>query len=273
MLLQHKKCTDLQQLHLAEHAFVIPNPWDVGSAKLLQGSGFKALATTSSALAYTMGKCDGEVTLEEKLSHCRLLAANTNIPINADFEDGFADSPEQMVIHIKRLVETGVAGCSIEDFSRTSHSIFDFEQSVERIQAAAEYISSLSSPFQLTARAENLLHGITDLENTVKRLKAYEKAGAHVLYAPGICSLTDLRLVTNELNSPFNVLAPFIKNASVHDFEQAGAQRISLGGALNWSVVTPLINAANEILNKGTFDWTSGMTPSGQVNEILKRSK
>jgi len=268
---QKQKCDVLKKLHLNKQPFIIPNPWDVGSAKLLQGLGFKALATTSSALAYTLGKNDGEVTLEEKLIHCSLLAKNTDVPINADFENGFADSPEMVVHNIKQLINTGIAGCSIEDYSRDTLSIYDFALSVERIQAACGLISELDFPFQLTARAENLLHGIEDLDDTITRLQAYEKAGAHVLYAPGISSLKQLKQVTNELKNPFNVLAPFIKDASLEELAEAGAQRVSVGGALNWSVLTPLINAGEEMLNKGTFNWTSKITPSNQVNEILNQ--
>ncbi len=266
---QKLKCEQFARLHQQDGAFIIPNPWDLGSAKLLQGLGFKALATTSSGLAYTFGRMDGEVTLEEKLNHCYQLAKNTTVPINADFENGFADDPETIVKHVMKLVETGIAGCSIEDFSRDSHRIYDFNQSVDRIQAVAEAVATLNIQFQLTARAENFLHGIIDLEDTIKRLQAYEAAGADVLYAPGIFSLDQLNQVTAEVNTPINVLAPLIPGVKVDELVDAGAKRISIGGALNWAAVNPVLKAANEMLTKGTFNWTSGMADSEKVKQIL----
>ena len=235
----------------------------------MQGLGFKALATSSSALAYTLGKTDGNVTLEEKLDHCHNLAHNVDIPINADFENGFADDPEEMIRNLQRVIDTGVAGCSIEDFSRKTQKIYDFDLAVERIQAAVEIIAKLDMPFQLTARAENLLHSINNLDDTLNRLKAFQTAGANVLYAPGINSLDKLQLFTSELSSPFNALAPFFENATVSDIENAGAKRISVGGALNWHVVSPLIIAGKEILSQGTFNWTKEMVSSVSVKRLF----
>lgn len=268
---QKLKCEEFASLHRQDSAFIIPNPWDLGSAKLLQGFGFKALATTSSGLAYTFGRMDGEVTLEEKLNHCFQLAANTRVPINADFENGFADDPETIVKHVFKLAETGIAGCSIEDFSRESHSIYDFNLSVERIQAVVEAVATLNIPFQLTARAENFLHEIIDLEDTIKRLKAYEAVGADVLYAPGIFSLDQLKQIATEITAPINVLAPLVPGANLDELADAGAKRISIGGALNSAAVNPVLKAAKEMLNKGSFNWTSGMADSEEVKQILAR--
>ncbi len=269
MVSQESKCKTFVSLHQQSGAFLLPNPWDIGSAKTLQGLGFKALATTSSGLAYTLGKEDGKITLEETLQHCTELAANTNVPVNADFENGFSDSPESIANNILKVVNTGVAGCSIEDFNRDSHRIYDFNLSVERIQAAAEALAVLDIPFLLTARAENLFHGINDLDDTINRLKAFEAAGANVLYAPGICSLEQLEQITTELSQPFNVLASFIPRASVNDFTRAGAKRISTGGALNWAAVTPVLNAGKEMLEQGTFSWITEMATPGEVNKLL----
>ena len=269
MINQKSKCYEFARLHQQAGAFVIPNPWDTGSARLLQGFGFKALATTSAGLAYTLGRADGEVTLEEKLNHCSTLAANTTVPINADFENGFADDPESAASNVLKAASTGIAGCSIEDFSRDAHSLYDFNVSVERVQAAVEAVATLDMPFLLTARAENLLRGVNDLENTIKRLKAFEAVGAHVLYAPGIRSLDQLKQVTAELSAPFNVLAPFIQGASVDDFADAGAKRVSIGGALNWAAVNPVLKAGKEMLEQGTFNWTAEMAPSGEVKRLL----
>ncbi len=268
---QTEKCEELARLHRQDHAFIIANPWDIGSAKLLQGLGFKALATTSAGLAYTLGRVDGEVTLQDKLAHCSALAMHTNIPISADFENGFAHVPKSVADNILQLVETGVAGCSIEDYDPDKNVIYDFNFSVERIQAAAEAVASLDMPFQLTARAENLLRGVDNLDDTIKRLQAYEAAGANVLYAPGINSLTQLKEVTRQLETPFNALAPLIKDASVADLYSAGAVRISVGGALNWAAVNPVLMAGTEMLEDGSFDWVSEMAPSGVVNGFLTR--
>ncbi len=265
---QKDKCLQFSLLH-REEPFLIPNPWDTGSARILQGLGFKALATTSSGLAYTLGRNDGEVTLEEKLAHCAALAANTDIPINADFEDGFSDKTQIAVENVHRLIETGVAGCSIEDFDRDKKVLYEFERAVERIQAVVEVVASLDMPFQLTARAENLLRGKNDIDDTIKRLQAYSAAGANVLYAPGINSLEQLKLVTGEVDKPFNVLAPFLATASVSEMMEAGAQRISVGGALNWVTVNPLIQAGREMLENGTFNWMGSMASGAEINKLM----
>ena len=266
---QLDKCKAFSLLHQQDQAFVIPNPWDVGSARLLQGLGFKALATTSAGLAFTLGRLDGNVTLEETLTHCTELAESTNIPISADFENGFSDDPEMVAKNLLALVETGVAGCSIEDFCTDKGTLYSFNLAVERVQAAAEVIANLELPFQLTARAENLFQGVNDLEDTIKRLKAFESVGANVLYAPGITSLILLTEVTNQLQAPFNVLAPFIKGASVEEFSDAGATRISVGGALCFAAVNPILKAGNEMLLQGTFDWMNEVAPRNSVNELL----
>ncbi|PCJ22942.1 MAG: 2-methylisocitrate lyase [SAR86 cluster bacterium] len=268
---QLQKCQAFAELHNSKTAWIIPNPWDVGSAKLLEGLGFKALATTSSGFAYTLGRADGEVTLEEKLQHCQSIAAATTIPVNADFENGFAEDTATMVANIKRLAETGVAGFSIEDYSRDNHVIYDFSHAVERIQASGEAIKETGLPIQLTARAENLLRGVDDLEDTIKRLQAFEEAGADVLYAPGIKSLSDLRIVTAELNKPFNVLASLFSDTTVEQFSEAGAVRISVGGALNYTAINPLIIAGTEMLQKGSFEWLQHMAKGAQVKQLLSR--
>jgi len=266
---QAEKCEAFALLHQQDKAFVIPNPWDSGSAKLLQGLGYKALATTSAGLAYSLGRLDGNVTLGETLTHCTALAGCTNIPISVDFENGYSDYPETVAKNVLALVETGVAGCSIEDFSAAKGNIYGFNLAVERVQAAAEVVAKLELPFQLTARAENLFRGVDDLEDTIKRLKAFESVGANVLYAPGITSLAQLSEVTSELQAPFNVLAPFIKGASVEALSKAGATRISVGGALCFAAVNPILKAGNEMLLQGTFEWMNEVAPRNCVNELL----
>ena len=246
MTTQREKCERFHALHTQQDAFIIPNPWDAGSAKILQSLGFRALATTSSGFAYTLGRTDGQPTLEDKLAHCESLANATDIPINADFEDGYADDPESVAANLQRLAETGVAGCSIEDFSRRTRTLFSQNQAVERIHAAAEAVRSLNMPFQLTARAENLLRGVDDLEDTIARLHAYRAAGADVLYAPGIRSLEDLRAVTQELEAPFNVLGALMPDA-------------------------PLLEASREMLEHGTFGWVRQIASGAEVSKLLVR--
>jgi 2-methylisocitrate lyase-like PEP mutase family enzyme len=269
MATQHEKCEAFRKLHSQPQAFIIPNPWDAGSARILESLGFSALATTSAGFAYTLARSDGKPTLDEKIAHCAALAQATDIPINADFEDGYADDPREVAANLRRLATTGVAGCSIEDFSRSSRSLFSFEQSVERVQAAAEAVRSLGLPFQLTARAENLLRGVNDLDDTIRRLQAYQTAGADVLYAPGIRSLEDLKTVTAALERPFNVLAPLMPGATLADFAAAGARRISLGAALTWATVKPLLDASREMLDSGTFSWLGNSASGAEIKKLL----
>ena len=247
----------------------IPNPWDVGSARLLEGLGFQALATTSAGFALGAGKVDGDISLEEKLAHCEAMAAVTGVPINVDFENGFADQPEQVAINVVRIAETGVAGCSIEDFSRDGKYIYDAELARERVQAAAEAIATLDMPFQLTARAENLLRNVPDLGDTVRRLKLYEAAGADVLYAPGIKSLGDLQSVTSSLERPFNALAASIPGATLKEFADAGAQRVSVGSSLALHSIQALINASDEMLTQGSFGWFGDLASLSEVSNLF----
>jgi len=266
---QRAKCEAFAELHRASKAWIIPNPWDAGSAKLLQGMGFKALATTSSGLAFTLARADGEVSLAEKLRHCESLCAATNIPLSADFENGYAEELPAMQENIRRLADTGVAGFSIEDYSRDRHRLYGFAEAVERVQLAAETIAEIGLPLVLTARAENLLRGVDDLEDTIERLRAFSAAGADVLYAPGIKSYAQLRQLTAAIDKPFNVLASFIPNATVSDFEESGATRISLGGALSQAALNPLLHAATEMTERGSFEWLRERADGGLINRLL----
>ena len=259
MVTQAQKCATFRALHDRPGAFVIPNPWDVGSARLLQGLGFEALATTSAGFAHTLGRLDGRTTLEEQLAHFRDLATATDIPINADFENAFADDPAAAAANVRRAAETGIAGCSIEDFSRDrAHPIYEFALAVERVQAAVEATRSLGFPFLLTARAENFLHGRRDLDDTIRRLQAFEAAGADVLYAPGLTTLDEVRRVTREVGKPVNVLVTMIRGATVADLAAAGAKRLSLGSSLAHTAIGALLRAGREMQERGTFDWTQG---------------
>ena len=263
------KCHRFAALHSEPQAFIIANPWDVGSARLLQGLGFKALATTSSGFAYTLGKADGEPTLEEKLEHCRAIAAATDIPLSADFEDGFAADPNGVARNVAALIATGTAGCSIEDFDRTDKSLYELPAAVERLTAAIEVAANLDFPFTITARAEHLLRAGRDLDQVITRLQAYGAAGADVLYAPGVTSLDDLRTITSELDKPFNMLGVTIPGATLAEFQAAGAQRVSIGGALTYAAARPVIEFGEAMINEGSFDWTAQRASGRRISELF----
>ncbi len=268
---QAEKCQAFTDLHYQQDAFIIANPWDAGSARLLEGFGFKALATSSSGFAFALGKADGEPTLEEKLAHCRSVTAVTDIPVSADFEDGYAAAPEAVAKNVAAMVETGVAGCSIEDFNRESQEMYEPGLAIERIAAAAEVTKALDFPFVLTARAEHLLRGAGDLEIVIERLQAYEAAGADVLFAPGIRSLEDLQTVTAAVGKPFNMLGVTIPGASLADFQAAGAQRISIGGSLPFVGAAPILASCEEMMTEGTFTWIQKMAPYSEVMGRMQR--
>ncbi len=256
MITQTEKAKAFKALHEREGAFVIPNPWDLGSARILAGLGFEALATTSGGFAYSLGRLDGEVAVDEAIEHCRQLCQAIDLPVSADLENCFADEPEKAAATILRAAQAGVVGGSIEDYTgKSSNPIYEFDLAVERVQAAVEAARSLDFPFTLTARAENLLHGKNDLDDTIRRLQAFEAAGADVLYAPALKTIEEVRLVTGALNNPFNVLAPFVKDATVAQLAGAGAKRISVGGALARAALTILIRAGEEMQNLGSFKW------------------
>lgn len=270
MVTQLEKAERFRALHIRAGGFVIPNPWDAGSARLLEGLGFEALATTSSGFAQSLGRLDGSLTLEEKLAHCRALAGVTDIPISADLENGFADKPETAANAVKLAAEAGVVGASIEDYSGSG--IYDFDLAVERVQAAVKVARSLDFPFTLTARAENLLRGRNDLDDTIRRLQAYADAGADVLYAPGLKTLDEVRKVSQAVDKPLNVLAPFIEDVTVAELTAAGAQRISIGGALSGVAIGTILKAGREMLDSGTFGWLAGMAANADIETMLGRS-
>lgn len=260
-----------RDLHARERVFVIPNPWDAGSARLLEALGFEALATTSSGFAYSLGRWDGQVSLEEKLEHCRALTAATTLPVSADLENGFDHDPKGVADAIRRVAETGIVGASIEDWSNDdSIGIYELELAVERIAAAAETARGLDFSFTLTARAENLLRGRPDLDDTIARLVAYEAAGADVVYAPALKTLDEVRAVTSAVTRPVNVLCSMIPGATLAELDAAGARRVSVGGAMAWAAVAPVLDAANEMLERGTFGWLRNAVPSARLEEILE---
>jgi 2-methylisocitrate lyase-like PEP mutase family enzyme len=267
---QRERAERFRALHERGGAFVIPNPWDAGSARLLAGLGFEALATTSSGFANSLGRLDGRVTLDESVEHCRLLCAATDLPVSADLENCFADDPAEAAANVLRAARAGVVGGSIEDYTGDpSNPFYEFNLAVERVHAAAEAVRSLDFPFTLTARAENLIRGRQDLDDTVRRLQAFEAAGADVLYAPGLKTLDEVRLVSGALSKALNVLATPLKSATVEQLAGAGARRISTGGTLARAAITALLRAGTEMQSRGTFGWVSDVAPGADVNTLL----
>ncbi len=242
-------------LHEGPDTFVIPNPWDAGSARLLASLGFKALATTSAGFAFSLGRPEGLLTRDEVLAHCRDIVGATALPVSADLEKGFGDAPESAAETVRAAAETGLAGCSLEDHTnRRDDPIFDFSLAVERIAAAAEAARALPQDFVLTARCENFLWGRPDLGDTIRRLQAFEQAGADVLYAPGLRSLEDIRTVCAAVGRPVNVVMGMPGAVfTVRELAGAGVKRISVGSALARLAYGACLAAAQEIAAEGSF--------------------
>ena len=247
MAAQAQKAADFRSLHEGE-PFVIPNPWDIGSARVLESLGFKALATTSSGFAYTLGRLDGNVTLDEVADHVRGIASASGLPLSVDLENGFGDDPEHAATAILRVAEAGAVGGSIEDWGG---ELYELEHATERIAAAAEAARGLDFPFTLTARAENHIRGNPDLDDTIARLQAYERAGAEVLFAPGLRSGDEIRTVCDAVSKPVNVLA--FPGMSMSEIVEAGGQRVSVGGALAFVALGAAVAAAEQIRDTGDF--------------------
>jgi 2-methylisocitrate lyase-like PEP mutase family enzyme len=244
-------------LHAGE-AFVIPNPWDAGSARMLEALGFSALATTSSGFAFTLGRRDGAVTLDEVVAHTAAIAAASDLPLSVDLENGYADDPEGVAAAVARVAGAGAVGASIEDFA-AGEGLYGPEQAVERVAAAVEAVHDLGFPFVLTARAENHIRGNPDLDDTITRLQAYEQAGADVLYAPGLRRVEEIEAVCRSVSRPVNVLA--LGELTVEQIAGAGAQRISVGGGLTWVAAEAATAAATAIRDRGDFSLLTAGAP------------
>jgi 2-methylisocitrate lyase-like PEP mutase family enzyme len=244
---QGQKAAAFRALHEGE-PFVMPNPWDVGSARVLERLGFEALATTSSGFAYTLGRLDGNVTLDEVVDHTRALAEATELPVSVDLENGYGAEPEQAATAIVRAAEAGAVGGSIEDWGG---ELYPLDQATERIAAAAEAARALDFPFTLTARAENHIRGNPDLDDTIARLQAYERAGADVLFAPGLRNPEEIRTVCDAVSKPVNVLAH--GGLTMSEIAEAGGQRVSVGGALAFAALAAAVTAAERIRDSGHF--------------------
>lgn len=254
---QSDKAVRFRALHQRDLAFVIPNPWDAGTARILASMGFEALATTSAGLAFSLGLPDGSVSRDFSLAHCRQIVAATDLPVSADLEKGFGDTPQSVADTVRAAAETGLVGCSIEDHTnRRDDPIFEFDLAVERIEAAVEAARSLPHDFVLTARCENFLWGRPDLDDTIRRLQAFEAAGADVLYAPGLHDLDTIRTVCGSVSKPVNVVMGMPgATFGVEDLAAAGVARISVGSALCRAAFGVFVRAAREIKEAGTFSF------------------
>lgn len=264
---QQRKAEAFAALHAGE-PFVIPNPWDAGSARILAALGFRALATTSSGFAFTLGRDDGETTLDEIVDHVAAVDAATPLPVSVDLENGHGDEPEACADAISRVAAAGAVGASIEDWNRANR-IYEPAHAVERVAAAVERAHALPFPFVLTARAENFVHDRPDLDDTIARLQAFEGAGADVLFAPGLRTVDEIRTVCASVSKPVNVLA--VRALSFAEIAEAGAQRVSVGGGLTWTAVNAFVAAARAIRDDGDFSglgssaslWDPGLSAAG----------
>jgi 2-methylisocitrate lyase-like PEP mutase family enzyme len=274
---QAEKGRRFVELHRRPGAFLIPNPWDAGTARILEHLGFEALTTTSAGLAFALGKRDGtgDVTREETIANAKAIADATDLPVAADLENGFGDSPEAAAETIRLAGDAaGLVGGSIEDSTGDpSRPIYDFAHAVERIAAAVEAARALESPFVLVGRAENFLHGRPDLDDTIRRLQAFEAAGADALYAPGLTRAEDIRTVCSSVTKPVNVVMG-LKSGSfpVAELASMGVRRISVGSSLSRAALTGFISAAREMKEHGTFKFAETAIPYPDVNKLMRDS-
>ena len=252
---QSEKAILFQKLHQVPGAFIIPNPWDAASARILASLGFKALATSSGAAACAIGRRDGQLTRDEALTHARTIVEATDLPVSADLEKGFGEDPAAVAKTVQLAAEAGLVGCTIEDSTgKPDRPLFDFGRAVERIAAGVQAARALPFPFTLTARAHSFLYLSPDLDETIRRLQAFEKAGADVLFAPGLPDLSSVRAVCAAVSKPFNFMVGMKgKSFSVNELAAAGVKRISLATSLYRAAMTGFLNAAREIQEKGEF--------------------
>jgi 2-methylisocitrate lyase-like PEP mutase family enzyme len=271
---QAEKGERFKALHARPGAFVIPNPWDAGTARILTALGFEALTSTSAGLAFTLGRRDGAAGRDETLKNAQAIADATDLPVAADLENGFGHAPEAAAETIRTAGEVGLVGGSIEDATGDpNHPIYDFKHAVERVAAAAQAARALPFPFVLVGRAENFLHGRPDLDDTIRRLQAFEAAGADALFAPGLTRPEDIRAVCTAVSKPVNAIvglkaAPF----SVADLAALGVRRISVGSALCRAALGAFVRGAREIREHGTFRFASEALPYAEANDFMAKS-
>ena len=269
---QSEKGSAFRALHQRATAFIIPNPWDIGAARILAHLGFEALATTSSGFAFSIGRCDGAVGRERMIAHVSEIASATELPVSADLENGYGDSPEMAAETIRLAAAAGAVGGSIEDSTGNPDApIYDKQHAAERIRAAADAARSLPFPFTLTARAENYLHGRPDLDDTIARLQAYQEAGADVLFAPGLATKDDIAAVVRSVDRPVNYLngirgVPF----TLSELTALGVKRISVGGSLCRTALGAFLRAAREMSDHGTFNYVKDAANSQEIGAMFK---
>jgi 2-methylisocitrate lyase-like PEP mutase family enzyme len=271
MASQAEKGKAFRALHQRDEAFIIPNPWDVGTARLLQSLGFKALATTSAGFAFSIGKPDGAVDRETMLAHAADLVAATDLPVSADLENGYGDDPTYVAETIRLAVSAGLAGCSIEDVAaRRQQAPYELSLAAERIRAAAEVAHSLAFPFMLTARAENYVIGRPDLRDTIARLQGFQEAGADVLFAPGLKSKEDIITVIRSVDRPVNVVMGLQGvQLSLAELSEVGVKGVSVGSALSRAALGAFLRAAREMQTRGTFTFAEDAVKYADINEMF----
>jgi len=268
---QNEKALAFRALHERPGVFIVPNPWDAGTAKMLAALGFEALATTSLGFANTLGQPDSTVDRAATIENCREISAATDLPVNADLENCFAHEPEEAAETIRLAAEAGVVGGSIEDFTGDrANPIYDFDLAVARVRAAVAAARSLPFPFMLTARAENLIRGRADMADTIRRLQAYEAAGADVLYAPGLKTLAEVRKVVGAIKRPFNIVTGSLDpDITASQLAEAGAKRISVGGALSRLALATFVDAGRAMAEQGSFAWMRGMMTTQEIWQMF----
>ena len=272
MRTQAEKGRLFHELHQRPGILILPNPWDAGTAKLLASLGFEALATTSLGMSNALGRPDGEgsVSRAELLENCRVIAEATDLPVNADLENGYADDPTQAATILRDAAAVGIAGGSLEDWS--GERLYDFNHAVERVAAGVEMVRTMGMPFVFTARAENLIRGRVDLDDTIRRLQAFEKAGADVLYAPGLRDLATMKLVAAAVSKPLNVVMSAADPALTADQMAAvGVKRLSVGGALSRLALAAFMKGAREMKEKGGFTWMNDTLPSRDLKAVFRQ--
>lgn len=269
---QNQRAVHFRELHERPGVFLIPNPWDVGSARILAGLGFQALATSSAASANVQGRKDHELTREEALAHAASIVNATELPVSADLGNGFGDAPEAVAETVRRAAEAGLVGCTIEDVTGNSATpLYDFNLAVERIAAGVQAARALAFPFMLTARTHNFLFENPNLDETIRRLQAFEKAGAQVLFAPGLPDIAAVRKVCTAVSKPFNFMVGIKgKSFSVRELEEAGVKRISFATSFYRAAMTGFLNAVREVKEKGEFSFLDDATTTPELNKLMR---
>jgi 2-methylisocitrate lyase-like PEP mutase family enzyme len=271
-LTQHEKAVRFRTLHERPGVFVIPNPWDVASTRILEGMGFEAIATSSAASACAMGRRDGQLTREEAIAHARMIVNATELPVSADLERGYGDAPEDVAETIKLAAECGLVGCTIEDSTGDADKpLYDLNLAVERVAAAVTEVRKLGFPFTLTARAHNLLYPNASLDETIKRLQAFENAGADVLFAPGLPDLAGVRAVCSAVSKPVNFMVGIKgKSFTVSGLASAGVKRISLATSLYRAAMTGFLRAASEVKKSGEFQFVEDSATTQELLSLMR---